>query len=367
MTPAAISNLPELASHTLRRRARSSHSQSFALALLTTFIAVALVGPLRAESILDAIGAEVQSIYEKSKGSLVRVKAEPATDGQTRMGTGFFISTDGKLLTTAAVARESKRVWIHWQNEELTAEIVGSDQRANLALLQVAGNENKKRKFPALPMGDSTELKIGSAVVAMGNPYDLAPSPSFGIVEGFDLHRLTKLFVTSHIRADIPLSPGESGGPLLNTRGEVVGILVAAAEQSFPSYALPIHAVQRLLPDFEKDGRAHYGWMGISILECPREGRAGEGAGNCIKVQHVFSNTPAALVGIQPHDRIVKVGDKPVNHLADMLDVSFAARIGDKLELLVQRQAMLTNFVVEVVEHPQHRRAAKAVPASQAE
>ena len=367
MIPAAIFNLyrgvllrPSVALCSFFR-SRTHAVAHAAIMLLAT-------SPLsQAGSVLDAIGEEVSAIYEQSKDCVVRVKAEPDAEGGTRMGSGFFIDESGKLLTTATVACKSKRVWIEWNDERFPVEIVGSDQRANLALLRVAGNENPPRRFPALRLGDSRMLKIGTVVVAMGNPFDLAPSPSFGIVEGFDLHQLTRLFTTSHIRTDIPLSPGESGGPLLNSRGEAVGILVAVSEQSFPSYALPIHAVQRLLPDFEEHGKARYGWLGLGVLECPLEEAAPDKTARCIKVQQVFSNTPAARVGIQPGDHIVKMAGTPIHHLSDMVNVSFQAHVGDRLELQIRRADVLTNFVVEVVERPSKKRGPKLAPAAQSE
>src|ERR1051325_1843586 len=207
MIPSATSSLSDLVS-VRACRFRCEELAAFTVGLLligSPFSAV----PSRAESIMDEISGEVSAIYKKSTGAIVRVKAQPVSQGQIRTGSGFFVEENGRLLTTATVAANAKRAWIEWQNEELPVEVVGADAHANVALLRVEASETDHRKFPTLPFADSKGLQVGSAVIAIGNPYDLPPSPSFGIVSGFDLHQLTRLFVTSHIRADIALSPGE--------------------------------------------------------------------------------------------------------------------------------------------------------------
>lgn len=318
-----------------------------------------------AESVLDAIGAEVNAVYQKAKSAVVRVKAEG--EGRVRSGSGFFIDEGGKFITTATVAGKAKRISIEWKHQQFPAELIGVDTRANLALLRVEKEERGDIKFPFLIFGDARALRVGTAVIAIGNPFDLSPSPSFGIVGGFDQHESTHIFVTSHIRTDMSLSPGESGSPLLNSRAEVIGILVASANQSETCYALPSHAIQRLVTDFEEFGEAKYGWMGMSVLQCRGEENEKSKRGTCIKVQQVFSNTPAARAGIQADDRILKIGDAPVRRLCDMLETTFSARVGQKLNLEIQRQAMLTNFLIEVVERPPSMPSIKAAASARKE
>lgn len=341
-----------------------ANSRTRLLRWLPCLVLPLLVTGAAAESVLDAISAEVRTVYEKSRDSLVRVKAEPSPEGRVRMASGFFVDESGKFVTTATVASHAKRTWIEWQDQQFPAELLGADSRVNLALLRVTGPEARERKFPALPFGNAKDLRVGSAVIAMGSPFDLDPSPSFGLVEGFDLQQVARFFVTSHIRVGIPLNPGESGGPLLNTRGEVVGILVAAPEQSQSTFALPGHSLKRVVRDLEEYGEARYGWMGMSVLEC-RGAEAKEAKQKpCIRVQKVYTNSPAALAGIQEHDVILQVGDRPIRRICDMLDTSFSARVGDKLSIQVQRQASLTNFIVEIVQRPEVSR--ENVPASAA-
>jgi len=323
-----------------------------------------LVAPwiARAESVLDSISAEVRSVYEKTKNSVVQVKAA-TTSGASQGASGFFIDSAGKLLTTASATSNAGRMWIDWQGAELPLQPVGVDPRANVALLQVA-QKPENMQFPSLSFGDSKSLQVGSIVIAMGSAFGKAPSPSFGVIDGFDLPRGPRQCVATHIRADIPLNPGEGGGPLLNTRGEVIGLLVASVENSRTSFALPSHALRRLIADFEQYGEARYGWMGMSVRECKPEEHDAAGVRTCIKVQQVFSNTPAALVGIQANDQIVKLGDATVERLSDMLDTCLSTRVGERINVVVQRQSLLTNFLIEVVQRPSRMPGRTATPAA---
>lgn len=344
-------SLVVISSRVLLRRA--------ALALL---VALPATTTTCAESVLDAISAEVNAVYQKAKNAVVRVNAEG--EGRSRSGTGFFIDASGKFVTTATVVGNARQTTIEWNHQQLSAELIGADPRANLALLRVQKEEGSDTQFPFLILGDAKALRVGTAVIAVGNPFDLSPSPSFGIVGGFDQHESAHIFVTSHIRTDMSLSPGESGSPLLNSRAEVVGILVASANQSETCYALPSHAIQRLVQDFDEFGEAKYGWIGMSVLQCSGDEKAKTKHGTCIKVQQVFSNTPAARAGIQTDDQILKIGGAPVRRLCDMLDTTFTARVGQKLNLEIQRAAMLTNLLVEIAERPGSLPSLKATPAA---
>jgi serine protease Do len=280
------------------------------------------------------------------------------------IGSGFFVDSSGKLLTTASVAANAARMTIEWHGNELPIQPVGVDTRANVGMFQLATNAGATTTFPALAFGDAKALRVGSVVIAMGAPFHHPPAPSFGVVDGFDLPRGPKQCVTSHIRADIPLNPGEGGGPLLNSHGEVVGLLVASVEQARTCYALPSHALRRLIADFEQYGEVRYGWMGMSVRECDTGATNASKCKTAIKVQQVLADTPAARAGIRTDDTIIQLGNTPVERLCDMIDTTFAARVGEKIKVQVQRESLLTNLLIEVVQRPAALSGMKATPAS---
>lgn len=300
---------------------------------------------LRAEGLLDSINAEVSALYEKSKDAIVKVHAQRQLQLANvpfmpthRVGTGFFISNDGLLLTAATVAEGTDTCWIEWRGERVPAKILGRDQRTNLAVLKVdpVNCVGQGREMPFLPQGNSDDLRVGSMVIAIGFPYELPSAPVVGFVSGFDIKRGSHLFVTSHIRAGCKLSPGQGGGPLLNTRGEVVGIAVAARPDD-QCYALPINAAKKVSADILESGQARYGWVGLGVGERRNTDNATGLQNFQVIVQQVFSNTPAAEAGFQDKDVLIKIYTNDVRQIADLLNAIFYCHSGDRVTFTVSR------------------------------
>ena len=119
---------------------------------------------------------------------------------------------------------------------------------------------------PALPIGKSEELGVATPVVAIGFPLDLQETPNFGMIAGFDRKYLGRYFSTIHLRVNVPTQRGEAGAPLLNMRGEVVGIIVSSLENNSSCYAVPIEAAEKIRSDFVRFGEARHGWVGVNQL-----------------------------------------------------------------------------------------------------
>src|SRR5260370_20890449 len=117
---------------------------------------------------------------------------------------------------------------------------------------------------PALPIGKSEELGVATPVVAIGYPLDLPETPNFGMIAGFDRKYLGRYFSTTHLRVNLPTQRGEAGAPLLNMKGEVVGILVSSLENNSACYAVPIEAAEKIRTDYVRFGEARNGWVGIN-------------------------------------------------------------------------------------------------------
>jgi serine protease Do len=296
--------------------------------------------------LLESIDKEVSAIYERSKPAVVKIHAQrqpvfgnlPLLPSH-RVGTGFFIDGEGRIVTAATVVQDAHRVWIDWHGREVEVKILGRDEHCNLALLKVepAHCTGPERPTPALPLGDSERLRIGSMVIAVGFPYDLPSAPAVGFVSGFDIRRGERMFLTRHIRASCRLSPGQGGGPLLNTQGEVVGIVVAAHLDD-QCYAFPINAARTVCFELSEHGRPRRGWVGLGISE--RQLPATEPGGEPqwqVYVERVYSNTPAERAGFRDHDVLLSVAGRRVCRSADVLDAVFPYREGDAVSFSILR------------------------------
>ena len=228
------------------------------LVLFSFFIC--LGNPLVAEGVFDSIGKEVHDVFEQVKDSVVKVKSDNGVMMLT--GSGFFIDQEGTLLTSSLIVVDDTATTVETEEGKWEARVLGKDMRSGIALLKVYGVKSKPLTFAS---GNS--LKAASAVVGVGYPYNLPVAPSFGLVAGFDFQYLNKFFPTTHIRANLPISPGQVGGPLINSKGEVVGVLAMSADDGRACYAIPSLAVERILRELMRSGKALHGWVGVGVSD----------------------------------------------------------------------------------------------------
>jgi serine protease Do len=271
-----------------------------------------------------AIQQRVQGVFEKSRDAIVRIEA---TDNEGDLaGSGFFIEPDGLLYTSYSIGGESHNIVVCVGDKKYPATRVTADERAGVALLKI------EARTPFLLLGASKDLGIGAPVLAVGYPMDLPLTPSFGLVGGFDRKYLGRYFKTSHIRASAPIQRGEGGAPLLNFKGEVVGILVASLDQGSALFALPIEAAEKVHREFMRFGELRPGWLGIDVGP---QSENDEGSRAVVKT--VFPDTPAQSAGLKPGDVLLQVGDAEVHRADDVLDASFFLNSVDVVKVRVGR------------------------------
>jgi serine protease Do len=203
---------------------------------------------------------------------------------------------------------------------------------------------------PTLPIGKSEELEVATPVVAIGYPLDLPETPNFGMMAGFDRKYLGRYFSTTHLRVNLPTQRGEAGAPLLNMKGEVVGIVVSSLENNSACYAVPIEAAEKIRSDFVRFGEARHGWVGINVSEAAKAVE-----GSRAQMTQVMEETPAARSGIKPGDTLLQVGQKKVTQPEDVLDASFFISAGDNVPITVMRGNQKLTFHVQATLHPASR------------
>lgn len=310
--------------------------------------------PALAQGVFDAIGSQVSKVFDGAQSSVVRVRAQQG-DFEAD-GSGFFIDDKGTVLTAAATlwppnaSFPSKTIAVQVNGSDLPAKLVGLDPRSGLAVLQVFNGTT-----PFLPLADASEIKTATAVVGVGFPFNLPAAPTFGMITGFDTQYLNHYFATTQLRTSLSISPGQIGGPVLNGRGAVVGILVMAADERKFTYALPSPAIRKILDDLNLHGRVLHGWVGVGIDP--------KADGKDVRITQLFAGTPASTSGLQPGDVVVRIDKREITRPADVIDASFFAQVGQEMPVVVSRNGQLLTFKFVVGERPDRIPVAEPSPA----
>jgi len=254
-------------------------------------------------------------------------------------GSGFIVSADGIILTNAHVVRDATDVTVKLTDRrEFQAKVVGSDARTDVAVLKIDA-----RNLPVLPLGSTRDMKVGEWVLAIGSPFGFENSVTAGVVSAKGRSLPDDSFVP-FIQTDVAVNPGNSGGPLLNTRGEVVGINSQIYSRSGGyqglSFAIPIELATRVKEQILATGHASHARLGVAIQEVNQAFADSfhlekpEGA----LVSSVDQGGPADQAGLKSGDVILMVNGQPIVASADLPALIGAASPGDKVSLEVWRQ-----------------------------
>jgi S1-C subfamily serine protease len=292
----------------------------------------------------SSISREVKDIFEKSGKAVVKIRG---TDQHGDLsGTGFFIDPAGMLYTAFSVGGDTENLTVEFEGKVYPARVMMADLRSGIAILKA------DIATPTLPIGKSETMEVATPVMTIGYPFDLPSTPGFGMVAGFDRKFLGRYFCTTHVRVNLPTQRGEAGAPLLNFKGEVIGILVAQIENGSACYALPIDAAEKIRNDFIRFGEARHGWIGINVAQAekPVEGSTAE-------MTEIMKDTPAYGSGIEPGDILLQVGKTKVRQPEDVIDASFFITAGDTVPIVVMRGNEKKTFEVQADFHPQSHHA----------
>ena len=300
--------------------------------------------PPTPESSTNSISREVKEVFEKAGKAVVKIRG---TDQHGDLsGTGFFIDPAGMIYTAFSVGGDTENLTVEFDNKTYPARIMMADLRSGIAILKA------DIASPALPIGKSETMELATPVMTIGYPLDLPSTPSFGMVAGFDRKFLGRYFCTTHMRVNLPTQRGEAGAPLLNFKGEVIGILVAQIENGSACYALPIDAAEKIRNDFIRFGEARHGWIGINVAqtEKPIEGSTAQ-------MTEIMKDTPAFGSGVEPGDILLQVGKTKVRQPEDVIDASFFITAGDTVPITVLRGTEKLTFEIQADFHPQSHHA----------
>lgn len=343
------------------------------------------VGDIQAKPATGALTP--QAIYERYSGAVVHVQATvtssyngyfgmPVPQNQVATGSGFIVSADGYVVTNAHVVQDAQTVKVQLaDNIEIPAKVVGVDQSTDLAFLKV---DFSGHDFKVLTLGNSQKVEVGQPVYAIGNPLGLDRSMSGGLVSALnrEIEAPNGFPIRSVIQTDAAINKGNSGGPLLSSRGEVIGVTAQILSDGSSgnigiAFAIPSDTVKKVFGEIKKSGKASHAWLGVQGATLyPQLAKAlkldvKEGA----MVVEVLKPGPAEKSGLKGADRTVKVGETSYNvggdvitkadkvrisSMEDLIAAVNSSRVGDDLRLTVIGADHKSRVVaVKLEERPQ--------------
>jgi len=312
-------------------------------------------------------------IFEKSEESVVRVNVLRG-DSEGGMGSGFVFSEDGYVITNQHVVKESKKVTITFlDGESYIGDVIGTDPDLDIAVIKV---KPANTYLQPIKIGDSSKLRVGEKIAAIGNPFGLSGSMTAGIVSqiGRLLPQESGYSIPDVIQTDAAINPGNSGGPLINMKGEVVGINTAiqsaTGEFSGIGFAVPSNTVKKVVPVLIENGEFKHPWMGISGTDVDPEFAEIRGlkSSKGFLVVSVIEGSPAELAGLKgvtetkeidgrefalDGDIIISIDGKTVRKISDILiHLQREKSIDDEMILTINRNGEILELVMILEERP---------------
>jgi len=272
---------------------------------------------------------------------------------RSSLGSGFIISKDGYVITNNHVVKNADEIIVRLNDRrEFVAEVIGTDERSDIAVLRIEGND-----LPMLKLGDSSDLKVGEWVLAIGSPFGFDHSVTAGIVSAMGRSLPNENYVP-FIQTDVAINPGNSGGPLFNLDGEVIGVnsQIYSRTGGFMglSFAVPINVVINVYHQLRDKGHVSRGWLGVLIQDVTRELAESFGMGkpHGALVAKVLPDSPAEAAGFEVGDVIVKFNNKDVNFSSDLPPLVGSSKIGGSMPVEIIRRGKSKTLKVEIAELP---------------
>ncbi len=302
---------------------------------------------------LDSYSRIVTAVAERLIPSVASLRVVRRPRGEVGAGSAVAITPDGFLLTSAhVIGRVARGTAGFADGRELPFRVVGSDPLSDLAVVRAEGG----RLAPA-ELGDAGTLRVGQLVVAVGNPLGFAGSVTAGVVSALGRslptrHGRTTRIVENVIQTDAALNPGNSGGALADSRGQVVGINTAVAGVGL-GLAVPIdRTTRRIIAALMREGRVRRAYLGVAGGARPLPPRAADLVGRSLGVEvvEVLPGSPADAAGVRPEDLIVELDGQVVEDVGGLQAAMVAERIGRTVPLRVVREGRVVELAVTLRE-----------------
>lgn len=297
---------------------------------------------------LDAFSNAVVGVADKLRPAVVNLRVGRGG------GSGVLFAPDGFLLTNHHVVEGARRVKVRMNDgTELNGEVVGNDPWTDLAVVRADG-----RELPFATLGDSAKLRVGQLAVAIGSPLGFESTVTAGVISalGRTMRSAGGRMVDNIIQTDAALNPGNSGGPLVDTRGTVVGINTAVIQPAQGiCFAVPINTAKVVLPQLMKHGRVIRGFLGVQVRQVPIAPDVREkldiSQPTGVEIQMMEEDGPAMTGGLWIDDVIVSYGGQPTPTVEDLLRLLTMFPVNQPQPAVVVREGQLLTRRVSAVEH----------------
>jgi S1-C subfamily serine protease len=312
--------------------------------------------------LLDAYSEAVSSAVEKAGPAVVKIEVKqwmagpqgPAERGGS--GSGFVFTPDGLILTNSHVVHNAVKVDVLFQDgRREAADVLGEDPHTDLAVLKVSSPS-----LAVAELGESSTLKVGQLAIAIGNPLGFDTTVTAGVVSalGRSLRAVSGRLMEDVIQTDAALNPGNSGGPLVDSGGRVIGVNTATIAQAQGlCFAIAVGTARHVASQLLRHGRVRRGWIGIhgqtaSLLK-------GQGRyfhldqASAVLVSGLEAGSPAAAAGLKAGDQIIALDLKPIHNVEDLLRLLDGDSVGKEAQLSVLRLDQRLELRVKPAETPQ--------------
>lgn len=312
-------------------------------------------------SYADAVEASAPSVVTVITSRLV--PGDPDASGRSRFrvnrsfASAVMIDPEGYLVTNWHVVVEAAEIQVQLSDGGfVAAEVVGLDAETDLALLKIDA-----RSAPPIRLGSSSQLRIGDVVLAIGNPYGLTKSVTQGIVSATGRAALELATFEDFIQTDAAINAGNSGGALVNTNGELVGINTAILTQDVATegigFAIPVDLVRGVVEELKKNGRVIRGYLGLLPDDLTDGQRAQIGLDNNrgILITEVFEGGPAERAGLRVNDVILSINGEQILQERQALLIAASTKPGDEIDVVAWRDGEQFHTTVIATERPRQQ------------
>jgi putative serine protease PepD len=297
-------------------------------------------------------GLSVHSIYELARKGVVKITvstgASPLGGSSQAQGSGFVYDSDGHIVTNQHVVDGAQSVSVQfWNGKSYTAHVVGTDASTDLAVLKVNAPSSE---LSPLTLGDSSKVAVGDPVVAIGSPFGLQETVTSGIVSA--LHREmtspNNFAIDDSIQTDAAINHGNSGGPLLNAQGKVIGVTSQIESDSGGSdgvgFAVPSNTIRSIAEQLISSGKAEHAFLGVELKDASSTGGAAIG--------QVRPDTPASKAGLKAGDVVTGLDGKSIDTASQLRAAINAHRPGDSVSLTYRRGGQSHTVTVKLANRP---------------
>jgi len=312
-----------------------------------------------AESELDLVSRAYIRLANDVRPAVVQIRVVPQSDPKTGIkaqqpqgsrGSGFIIHPDGYILTAQHVVDKAKEIEVRLADlQRVHAKLIASDSQVDLALLKI----DTERALPVLSLGDSDAIRVGELAVVFGYPFGRESSMSLGIIS-----RAGRTYEDSAgyelIQTDAGAYAGGSGGPLLNPKGHVIGMITMASERGSMGFATPINAIKRMVPRLMNGHKLVWGWLGLQMAEVSLDQAKSLGLSPVkgVLVNSVLPGQSAERGGIRSQDVILSVNETQVDSPRDVLRMISGLEAGRVVRLTILRKGQTLQLSVPLGKKP---------------